>query len=67
MKKPNKKVRAVKHRKAEKRNRNSKRKLEAKKQSVNERNNAIAARKERLFEEYRKMLIQQFEASQKGG
>lgn len=41
--------------------------MEAKKQSVNERNNAIAARKERLFEEYRKMLIQQFEASQKGG
>jgi exoribonuclease R len=67
MKKPNRKARAIKQRKTEKRNRNNKRKMEAKKQSVNERNNAIAARKERLFEEYRKMLIQQFEASQKGG
>lgn len=67
MKKPNRKARAVKHRKAEKRNRNNKRKMEAKKQSINERNNAIAARKQQLFEAYREMLIRQFEASQKGG
>ena len=67
MKKPNKKARTIKHRKAEKRNLNNKRKMEAKKQSINERNNAIYTRKQQLIEAYRQMIIQQFEASQKGG